>query len=244
MQLLMQGSELKIENLIRNSLESVDPYPAHVLYMSSKGNLEYLEISIENLGFSPQKSLILEFLAVLTNQSSTLKEIGEKLGVYEESIEIFEALFSFIMTVTKYNLQIKPKIMSEMKDEKSKKEMKILYKEVIDLIRNSLYKSILIMVRSGAVDERKTGIKKRIAAVKNLVNSLIQNFGGDKDEDPLVHANVNSELSKEEIHEICQERAEQVRVIHFTSLLFENWAIQSTYILLLNKLRFNEISHI
>ena len=104
MQLLMQGSKLKIENLIRNSLEGVDPYPAHVLYMSSKGNLEYFEISIENLGFSPQKSLILEFLAVLTNQSSTLKEIGEKLGVYEESIEIFEALFSFIMTVTKYNL--------------------------------------------------------------------------------------------------------------------------------------------
>ena len=160
MQLLMQGSELKIENLIRNSLESVDPYPAQVLYMSSKGNLEYLEISIENLGFSPQKSLILKFLAVLTNQSSTLKEIGEKLGVYEESIEIFEALFSFIMTVTKYNLQIKPKIMSEMKDEKSKKEIKILYKEVIDLIRNSLYKSILIMVRSGAVDERKQASRR------------------------------------------------------------------------------------
>ena len=98
--------------------------------------------------------------------------------------------------------------MIEMKDKNNMKEMKILYKEVIDLIRNSLYKSILIMVRSGAVDERKTGIKKRIAAVKNLVNSLIQNFGGDKDEDPLVHANVNSELSKEEIHEICQERAE------------------------------------
>lgn len=222
MQLLMKGPELQIANLIKNSLDDVDPSPAHILYMSSKGDLEYLEISAENLGFWTQKMLILEFIAALTGQSKTMKELAEKLGVYEEDTEVFEALFNFVITSSKYNLQIKPKIMAEIKDDKNKKkEMKILYKEVLDPVRASLFKSIMILIRSGAVDERKRGLKKRIAAVKNLVKGIVQNFGGDQDaQDPLANENVNDELSREEIHEICNERVEQVCFKYFASFTF------------------------
>ena len=212
MQLLMRGPDLQISSLISNSLQDVDPKFAHVLYMSSKGDLENLEISIESLGLLNQKGILLEFLAFLTNQSTSMKEIGDKLGVYKENIEVFEALFSFSMTVTKYNMQIMPKIMAEIKDDKNlKKEIKTLYKEVIDPIRAILYNNIKILVRFGALDERKGGLTRKVAVVKNLIGSVVQNIGGDQEaQDPLANMNVNSELSKEEIHQICTERAEEV----------------------------------
>lgn len=217
MQLLMRGPDLQISSLISNSLRDVDPKLAQVLYMSSNGDLESLEISIENLGLWSQKAIVLEFLAFLTNQSSSMKEIGDKLGVYQENIEVFQALFSFSMTTTKYNLQIMPKIKAEIKDDKNlKKEIKTLYREIIDPIRASLYRNIKVLVRFGAIDERKGGLTKNVAAFTNIIGGAIKNFGGDQDnQDPLANMNVNDELSKEEIHEICTERAEEVNFIYY-----------------------------
>ena len=71
----MKGPELLITNLIKNPLHDVDPYPTRILYMPSKGDLEYLEISCENLGLWTWKILIYEFLTASTNLIKATKEL-------------------------------------------------------------------------------------------------------------------------------------------------------------------------
>ena len=63
-----------------------------------------------------KNNILLEFLSLITRQSSKANEISERIGIYEEDIETFEALIEFVITTTKYNLKIKPKILSEVKD--------------------------------------------------------------------------------------------------------------------------------
>ena len=71
----MKGPELLIKNLIKNSLHDADPYPTRILYMPSKGDLEYLEISCENLGLWTWMILIYEFLTALTNLNQSNQRI-------------------------------------------------------------------------------------------------------------------------------------------------------------------------
>ena len=208
MQVFIQGSDIHIDYLIRKSLKGVDPNPAKLLYLASKGNLKCLENIIEELGFSSNKEIILEYVSLLTNNISSLKEIGNKLGVYEENIEIFEDLCLFIMTVTKYKSQIKPKILSELIGVINiKKEIKARFLEVIKPIKDSLYNSILSFVRGGAVDARPAKKKNMASSIVSGASKIIKKAYFEKQ---IFSVNVNSVLSPDEIHEFWERKVNEV----------------------------------
>ena len=157
--MLISGSEIDIVNLIRNSLPKIDPQPAKILYNASKGDLKFLETIIEKLGLHANKDIIIEFLSLLTGQSTKTNSLGDKIGVSEEDHETLEALFSFIITTTRYDLQVKPKIIDEIEGKvKFTEKDNILFKQFIDPIIFSLEFSIMKLIRTGAIDVRKDNI--------------------------------------------------------------------------------------
>ena len=212
--LLISGSEIDIVNLIRNSLPKIDPQPAKILYNASKGDLKFLETIIEKLGLLANKDIIIEFISLLLGQNTLTKALGDKIGVYEENYETLEALLLFIMAITRYDFQIKPKIISEVKgiDNLTKENAK-LYREFIDPIRLNLEFSINKLIRTGAIDIRKINVKTEYVSLKRLIEGTINNIDGYMNTDLVLHKNINSLFSKEKIIEIVEIMVEDVSII-------------------------------
>ena len=196
----MKGSEIDIVNLIQNSLPKLNPQPVKILYNASKGDLTFLEIIIEKLGLLANKDIIIEFLSLLTGQSTKANALADKIGVYEEDHETFEALLSFIVTTTKYFLQVKPKILSQIEGVKQFiKENEIDFREFIDPIRHSLESCIIKLIISGAIDIRKTYVIVGNIASNNLIDMNINKITGSKPKNRDLQKNIISLLSKDKI---------------------------------------------
>ena len=168
-QMLIQGSDIQVDLLIKRYLKEINPVPAQTLYMASKGDCNSLDKVINDLGFTTQKDWILEFLLLIINKSIRTSEISAKIGIFDENKESFEALVGFVLAVTKYRSQVQPRIFEEIAGtENIKSEMKILYREVLEPIKATLYNNIIVLIKNGAVDARKKIIKK-----KNIASSLL-----------------------------------------------------------------------
>ena len=88
--------------------------------------------------------------------------------------------------------------------------METQYREVIDPIRSSLENSILILIRTGAVNANTNKTKTNVTAMKSAINGIFSNIGGGKS-DPLSQKNINTSLGREKINEICEAKIEEVR---------------------------------
>ena len=173
-----------------------------------------MEIIIENLGLLGHKNIIIEFLSLLTGNWIHIKELGEKIGIYEKDFETFKALFEFILVTTKYDMQIKPKIISEIGGISNlKKDNEVIYKEFIDPIKATLDHCIMILIRTGAVDVRIIKDKNKYSTMKKLIGDAFKNIAGEDSNDPIFQKNVNSSLSKEKLVEICEIMIDDVRIL-------------------------------
>lgn len=208
-QMLIQGSDIQLDQLITKFIKGVNPAAAQTLYMASRGDRSSLDKLISDLGFTTQKDWILEFLSLLTNKSTNTNELANKIGIYNENKESFEALVGFVLTVTKYKSQVRPKIFEEMKDtENIRDEMKILYREVLEPIKLALYNNVIVLVRNGTVDARKKLVHDRNAA-SSMLNKASGIFTKASSDDQL-YVNVNSALSAEEIHKFWSDKVDEV----------------------------------
>jgi len=212
--LLISGSDINIVNLIQNSLPDIDPQPAKILYNASKGDLKFLETIIDKLGLYANKDIIIEFISLILGQNTQTKALGDKIGVYQKKYETLEALLLFIMAITRYDLQIQPKIISEVKEKgKLTKENVKLYREFIDPIRLNLNFSINKLIRTGAIDIRKIKVETGNTSLKKLIEGTINNINGYMNRDSALHKNINSLFSKEIIIEIAEIIVEDVSII-------------------------------
>ena len=188
--------------------------PAKILYNASKGDLKFLETIVEKLSLLANKDIIIEFISLILGQNTQTKALGNKIGVFEENYETLEALLLFIMAITRYDFQIKPKIISEVKgiDNLTKENVK-LYREFIDPIRINLEFSINKLIRTGAIDIRKIYVKTEYLSLKRLIENSINNIKRYSDRDLVLHKNINSLFSKEKIIEIVEIIVEDVSII-------------------------------
>ena len=130
--------------------------------------------------------IIIEFVSLLTGNWKQIKELGEKIGIHEEDFEAFEALFEFIVATTKYDMQIKPKIASEIGGISNlNKDNEVIYKEFIDPIKATLDHCIMMLIRTGAIDVRFIRVKNNYSTMKKLIDDAFKNIAGEDSNDPI-----------------------------------------------------------
>ena len=203
---LLNGDEIDLVKLIKRSIPEFDSKVIRTLKASSDGNMEHFAKIIDGLGLSMHKNCILEFFKLITSGDTNLIEIGKRIEVDKENIDVLKSLFKFVIVSSKFFIYIKPKF-DQIKlqnnivaSDSILDEHKIRYREAVDFAKKKLAKWLQVFIKRNTIKVKSFGFKGVFSNIKSFAKDAITDLGGyGTVEDILKAKSINAQLSDADI---------------------------------------------
>ena len=210
---LIQGDDIKMEELVIKFIPDLDPAVAKTLYLASNKNIRSFEKIFYSLGLSVQKREILELFKIIINRNSDLSMLSKRIGVYDEDIEVLHALFIIIISTSKFFIKIKPKF-DEISglSQSMINHHKIQYEQELIRIKEDIEKSLSMMIEKGSIDVKYIIAKFSNFSAGSYVMDVASNLVNRSNLSKINANSINSKLTDLEIENFIDDVIKKVKL--------------------------------
>ena len=143
---------------------------------------------------------------MITSGDTNLIEIGKRIEVDKENIDVLKSLFKFVIVSSKFFIYIKPKF-DQIKlqnnivaSDSILDEHKIRYREAVDFAKKKLAKWLQVFIKRNTIKVKSFGFKGVFSNIKSFAKDAITDLGGyGTVEDILKAKSINAQLSDADI---------------------------------------------